>query len=196
MPTINKKLLLRLCLILLVLSGAVFVIHYVQADRATEALRWGVETYHSLAKVLKTRGLSTTVGDEGGFAPDLSSNEDAVRILVEAIEAAGRQPGDEIAIAMDARRALASEGITVAVVSLPCWELFSRQHETWRAEVLGDAPTTMIRLPQSWSDGLWEFRHPLDYLGTDGGGGCAADRAGRSAGRPDRDPVQAGPHHP
>jgi enolase len=51
--------------------------------------------------VLKLRGLSTTVGDEGGFAPDLSSNEEAVKILVEAIEAAGRVPGEEIAIAMD-----------------------------------------------------------------------------------------------
>jgi enolase len=78
-----------------------FMIMPVGAASFSEALRWGVETYHSLAKVLKTRGLSTTVGDEGGFAPDLSSNEDAVRILVEAIEAAGRQPGDEIAIAMD-----------------------------------------------------------------------------------------------
>ncbi len=60
-----------------------------------------METYHALAGVLKERGLSTTVGDEGGFAPNLESNEEAVRILVEAIEAAGRVPGEEIAIAMD-----------------------------------------------------------------------------------------------
>jgi len=78
-----------------------FMIMPVGAASFSEALRWGVETYHSLAAVLKRRGLSTTVGDEGGFAPDLSSNEDAVRILVEAIEAAGRVPGEEIAIAMD-----------------------------------------------------------------------------------------------
>jgi enolase len=78
-----------------------FMIMPVGAASFSEAMRWGVETYHSLARVLKVRGLSTTVGDEGGFAPNLSSNEEAVRILVEAIEAAGRVPGDDIAIAMD-----------------------------------------------------------------------------------------------
>ena len=78
-----------------------FMIMPVGAASFTEALRWGVETYHALARVLKTRGLSTAVGDEGGFAPDLSSNEDAVKVLVEAIEAAGRVPGEDIAIAMD-----------------------------------------------------------------------------------------------
>jgi enolase len=66
-----------------------------------EALRWGAETYHSLASVLHGRGLSTAVGDEGGFAPNLSSNEEALAVLVEAIEAAGRRPGSEIAIALD-----------------------------------------------------------------------------------------------
>ncbi|MHB8593608.1 MAG: phosphopyruvate hydratase, partial [Acidimicrobiales bacterium] len=78
-----------------------FMIAPVGAASFSEALRWGVETYHALATVLKARGLSTTVGDEGGFAPDLPSNEAAVEALVEAIEAAGRVPGDEIAIALD-----------------------------------------------------------------------------------------------
>ncbi|HVB00744.1 MAG TPA: phosphopyruvate hydratase [Acidimicrobiales bacterium] len=66
-----------------------------------EALRWGVETYHALASVLKARGLATAVGDEGGFAPNLGSNEEALKILVEAIERAGHVPGEEIAIALD-----------------------------------------------------------------------------------------------
>jgi enolase len=66
-----------------------------------EALRWGSETYHALREVLTRRGLSTGVGDEGGFAPDLASNEEAVKVLVEAIEAAGRVPGEEIALALD-----------------------------------------------------------------------------------------------
>jgi len=66
-----------------------------------EALRWGVETYHALASVLKARGLATAVGDEGGFAPNLGSNEEALKILVEAIERAGYAPGEEIAIALD-----------------------------------------------------------------------------------------------
>jgi enolase len=78
-----------------------FMIMPVGAASFAEALRWGAETYHALAGVLHERGLSTAVGDEGGFAPNLDHNEDAVRILVEAIETAGRVPGDEIAIAMD-----------------------------------------------------------------------------------------------
>ncbi len=78
-----------------------FMLVPVGAASFAEALRWGVETYHALADVLHHRGLSTAVGDEGGFAPDLAHNEDAVRILVDAIEAAGRVPGDEVAIAMD-----------------------------------------------------------------------------------------------
>jgi enolase len=78
-----------------------FMIMPVGAPSFSEALRWGVETYHVLKQLLHDRGLSTAVGDEGGFAPDLPSNEDAVRILVEAIDAAGFVPGDDIAIAMD-----------------------------------------------------------------------------------------------
>ncbi len=78
-----------------------FMIMPVGAPSFSEALRWGVETYHVLKSVLHDRGLSTAVGDEGGFAPDLPSNEDAIRLLVEAIDAAGFVPGDEIVIAMD-----------------------------------------------------------------------------------------------
>ncbi len=78
-----------------------FKIAPVGAASFSEAVRWGVETYHALAKVLRSRRLSTTVGDEGGFAPDLPSNEMAVQVLVEAIEAAGRTPGDDVAIALD-----------------------------------------------------------------------------------------------
>jgi len=66
-----------------------------------EALRWGVETYHMLRDVLTGRGLATAVGDEGGFAPDLPSNEEAVKVLVEAIEKTGRTPGEDVAIALD-----------------------------------------------------------------------------------------------
>jgi len=79
-----------------------FMVMPVGAASFSEALRWGTETYHSLRAVLHERGRSTAVGDEGGFAPDLASNEEAVRVLVEAIERAGRVPGSEIAIALDA----------------------------------------------------------------------------------------------
>jgi enolase len=78
-----------------------FMIMPVGAASFSEALRWGVETYHALKKILDERGLSTAVGDEGGFAPDLPNGEAAVRVLIEAIEAAGRTPGRDVAIAMD-----------------------------------------------------------------------------------------------
>ena len=73
----------------------------VGAASFSEALRWGTECYHALKSVLAKRGLSTAVGDEGGFAPDLPNNEEAVKVLLEAIEVAGRTPGAEIAIALD-----------------------------------------------------------------------------------------------
>jgi len=79
-----------------------FMIVPVGAASFREGLRWGVETYHALRAVLHGRGLSTAVGDEGGFAPNLPSNEDAVRVLVEAIESAGYTPGAQLAIAIDA----------------------------------------------------------------------------------------------
>jgi enolase len=78
-----------------------FMIMPVGAASFSEGLRWVVETYHSLKAVLHERGLSTAVGDEGGFAPDLSSNEEPITVLLQAIERAGRTPGDEIAIALD-----------------------------------------------------------------------------------------------
>jgi len=78
-----------------------FMVMPVGASSFREALRWGTETYHSLKAVLHERGLSTAVGDEGGFAPNLASNEDAIKALIEAIERAGYRPGQDIAIALD-----------------------------------------------------------------------------------------------
>ncbi|MGH9124902.1 MAG: phosphopyruvate hydratase [Acidimicrobiales bacterium] len=78
-----------------------FMVMPVGAASFSEALRWGAETYHALKKLLHERGLSTAVGDEGGFAPDLPSNEDALAVLMEAIERAGLRPGEDMALAMD-----------------------------------------------------------------------------------------------
>jgi enolase len=78
-----------------------FMIMPVGAPSFSEALRWGVQTYHTLKKVLHDQHLSTSVGDEGGFAPNLATNEDAIKILVQAIEQAGFTPGEDIAIALD-----------------------------------------------------------------------------------------------
>ena len=79
-----------------------FMVMPVGAASFSEALRWGVETYHALKRVLADRGLSTAIGDEGGFAPNLASNEEALTLLVEAIERAGFRPGDDIALTIDA----------------------------------------------------------------------------------------------
>jgi enolase len=73
----------------------------VGAPSFSEALRWGVEVFHALKSALKKHGYSTSVGDEGGFAPSCKSNEEAIQIVLEAITAAGYKPGDQVAIALD-----------------------------------------------------------------------------------------------
>lgn len=78
-----------------------FMVMPVGAPSFREALRYGAETFHHLKKVLSARGYNTNVGDEGGFAPDLKSNEEALEVLLEAIEKAGYEPGKDIAIALD-----------------------------------------------------------------------------------------------
>ena len=78
-----------------------FMIMPIGASRFSEGLQWGVETYHTLKSLLKAKGLSTAVGDEGGFAPNLANNESAIEFLVDAIARAGFKPGKDIAIALD-----------------------------------------------------------------------------------------------
>jgi enolase len=78
-----------------------FMVVPLGAQSFSEGLRMGTEVFHALKGTLRERGLGTTVGDEGGFAPDLDSNEDALRVLVAGIEAAGFQPGADVAIAVD-----------------------------------------------------------------------------------------------
>ena len=78
-----------------------FMVMPVGAPNFSEALRWGVEVFHTLKGVLKKRGYNTAVGDEGGFAPSVKSNVEAIELVIEAIQAAGYAPGEEIAIALD-----------------------------------------------------------------------------------------------
>ncbi|MCL6473139.1 MAG: phosphopyruvate hydratase [Firmicutes bacterium] len=78
-----------------------FMIMPIGAESFKEALRMGAEVYHNLKKVLKAKKLNTSVGDEGGFAPDLASNEDAIKVIISAIEEAGYIPGKEIYLALD-----------------------------------------------------------------------------------------------
>ena len=112
-----------------------FMIMPVGAPSFREALRMGAETFHNLKAVLKAKGMNTAVGDEGGFAPDLGSNEEALQVIVEAIKKAGYEPGKDICIAMDAAASefynadenlydLASEGVKkTAEEMVDYWEM-------------------------------------------------------------------------
>jgi enolase len=107
-----------------------FMLAPVGAASFSEALRWGAETYHALRDLLHERGLSTALGDEGGFAPNLDSSEEAVKLLLAAIESAGYRPGDELAIALDpaateffadGRYTLAGEGAAFSSTEWADW---------------------------------------------------------------------------
>jgi enolase len=115
-----------------------FMIVPVGAPTFREGLRWVVETYHALKKLLGEQGLNTNVGDEGGFAPSLETNRAALDLLMQAIELAGRRPGDEIAIALDPAASelfsndcyeLKREGRTVTSAELAAlWEEWARDY--------------------------------------------------------------------
>lgn len=79
-----------------------FMVMPIGAESFSEGLRWGVEIFHHLKAVLKSKGYSTNVGDEGGFAPNIGSNEEAIEIVLQSIEKAGYRPGEQVMIAMDA----------------------------------------------------------------------------------------------
>ncbi len=107
-----------------------FMLMPVGAASFSEALRWGVECYHVLKSVLSERGLATAIGDEGGFAPNLKSNEEAVTLLIEAIERAGLAPGEDVAISLDAASTeffrdgvyqLSGEGRTLSSAEMAGW---------------------------------------------------------------------------
>ncbi|MER2089073.1 phosphopyruvate hydratase [Sporosarcina sp. JAI121] len=109
-----------------------FMVMPVGADSFHEGLRMGTEIFHSLKAVLKAKGMNTSVGDEGGFAPDLASNEEALSIILEAIEKAGYTPGEEVLLAMDVAASefynkedgtynLAGEGIVKTSAEMVDW---------------------------------------------------------------------------
>ena len=136
----------------------------VGAPTFAEALRWGTETYHSLRQVLADKGLATAVGDEGGFAPDLPDNEAAITVLLEAIEAAGYTPGDDVAIALDPATSelwrdgaydLRGEGRTLS----------SAQLVDYWAELCGRYP--IISIEDGMAEDDWEgWRALTERLGT------------------------------
>lgn len=130
-----------------------FMVMPVGATSFSEGLRWGTEVFHHLKKVLKSQGLSTNVGDEGGFAPNISSNEDAIKYVLQAIESAGYRPGEDMYIAMDAASS----------------EFYNEEEGVYHfAKSTGDklTPTEMAAY---WKD--WAAKYPIVSIED----GCAED---------------------
>ncbi len=118
-----------------------FMVMPVGAPSFSEALRWGAETFHTLKGVLKKRGYNTAVGDEGGFAPSLRSNEEAIEVILEAITQAGYKPGQEIAIALDPA----------------CSELFDNGKYVFKKS--DKSAKTSEQMVRFWAD--WARKYPI-----------------------------------
>ncbi|HEV2113800.1 MAG TPA: phosphopyruvate hydratase, partial [Terriglobales bacterium] len=118
-----------------------FMVMPIGAESFSQALRWGVETFHTLKGVLKKRGYNTAVGDEGGFAPSLKSNTEAIEVVLEAIQQAGYTPGTDIAIALDPAAS----------------EFFKDGKYVFKKSDKSEhAPEQMVRF---WSD--WAHKYPI-----------------------------------
>ncbi|MEN8839393.1 MAG: phosphopyruvate hydratase [Flavobacteriales bacterium] len=112
------------------------------ASSFSEALRMGTEVFHHLKAVLKEKGLSTNVGDEGGFAPNLQSNEEGIKVVMEAIERAGYKPGEDIWIALDAAAS----------------EFYNKEENVYHLESTGDKLTSE-QMVEFWAD--WCEKYPI-----------------------------------
>ncbi|MFW5708781.1 MAG: phosphopyruvate hydratase [Chloroflexota bacterium] len=119
-----------------------FMVMPVGAETFSEGLRWGVEIYHVLKKVLHDKGYSTSVGDEGGFAPSLGSNQAALDVIMEAIEKAGYKPGDQIRIALDPATS----------------EIYDAKTGKYNLEIEGKT-LTGEEMVEFWAD--WADRYPI-----------------------------------
>jgi enolase len=120
-----------------------FMIVPVGASHFSEGLRWGVEVFHHLKSVLKKKGYSTNVGDEGGFAPDIQSNEEAIETVLMAIEAAGYKPGEQISIAMDAATS----------------EMFDEEKNTYKFYKSSGKIISSDEMVAYWTD--WVNKYPI-----------------------------------
>jgi enolase 1/2/3 len=126
-----------------------FMIAPIGATTFRDALRWGAEVYHALKAVLKGRGLSTGLGDEGGFAPDLPTNREALDLIVEAIGKAGFAPGTDVAVAIDAA---ASEFFTAGSYRFEGGERTSVEMAAYYDELLTSYPIVSIEDPLDEAD--------------------------------------------
>ncbi|CCQ47038.1 phosphopyruvate hydratase [Pseudarthrobacter siccitolerans] len=128
-----------------------FMIAPIGAETFSEGLRWGVEVYHNLKSVLKEKGLSTGLGDEGGFAPNLPSNRAALDLIQEAIKNAGYTPGKDIALALDVA---SSEFFKDGAYQFEGKALSSTEMSAYYAELVADYPLVSIEDPLDEND--WE----------------------------------------
>jgi len=119
-----------------------FMVMPIGATSFSEGLRWGTEVFHHLKSVLKKRGMSTNVGDEGGFAPNLNSNEEAIQVVIEAIEKAGFRPGEDLYIALDAAAT----------------EFYNVSTGNYELESTGDHLSS-AEMVSFWSD--WRKKYPI-----------------------------------
>ncbi|MDQ1529496.1 MAG: enolase, partial [Actinomycetota bacterium] len=132
------------------------------ASSFAEGLRWGTETYHALKSLLNQKGLSTGLGDEGGFAPNLSSNRAALDLLVEAIESAGYKPGTDIALGMDVA---ASEFFKDGVYTFESKPKTAQEMSAYYTELAVNYPLVTIEDPLDEDD--WEgWAHITSELGS------------------------------
>ena len=138
-----------------------FMIVPLGAESFSEGLRWGVETYHALKGLLQSKGLSTGLGDEGGFAPNLPSNRAALDLIVEAITIAGYVPGKDIALALDCA---ASEFFTDGSYTFESKKLSAQELSAYYAELVADYPLVSIEDPLEEDD--WDgYVHLTQELG-------------------------------
>ncbi|HEU5455817.1 MAG TPA: phosphopyruvate hydratase [Nocardioides sp.] len=138
-----------------------FMIAPIGADSFREALRWGTEVYHALKAVLKERGLATGLGDEGGFAPNLASNREALDLILVAIEKAGYEPGTQIALALDVA---ASEFHTDGAYTFEGASKTAEQMVDYYAELVDAYPLVSIEDPLNEDD--WDgWKTMTDRLG-------------------------------
>jgi len=119
-----------------------FMVMPVGAESFSEGLRMGTEIFHHLKAVLKSKGMSTNVGDEGGFAPNLKSNEDAIQVVMQAIEKAGFKPGEDVLIALDAAAS----------------EFYDAKKDRYSFESTGDEMTA-AEMVDFWKD--WAKKYPI-----------------------------------
>ncbi len=126
-----------------------FMIAPIGASTFAEALRWGAETYHSLKSVLKGRGLATGLGDEGGFAPNLASNREALDLILEAISQAGFTPGEDIALALDVA---ATEFYSAGAYTFEGGSKTAEEMAAYYADLVASYPLVSIEDPMSEED--------------------------------------------